>query len=435
MSSRWRFAAAVSPFALAIGTSPAMAADPDPAITGTESAATASEAAAQPADTSANAQDTSANNNSIIITGFRAALRSSTAKKKNSETVVESVNAEDIGKLPDNSIAESIARLPGLASQRANGRAQILSSRGLGPDFSTTTLNGRQQTTTNDSRAVEFDQYPSEVLAGVDVYKTAEADHTAGGLVGTIDMRTIRPLDYGKRVMAVGIRGVWVDQKLLPNSKDKGGRVFGTFVDQFAHNNFGIALSAAYTVDPYQTRDWNAWGYSTGLPTDNNNRHDAINPSAQGMYGIKTWFETDQLKRFGTTATLQGRLSDSLTMTLDGFYSHFVDNIDQKGFEMPWASGQGHEMFTSSTVTNGLVTAATIVGTPHSVGRPQRLESYGGPQLVQDGPERSSYRGNCRTNLRWQPDRSNRHGLVHLDRSWARVCQQLQRREPGAGAD
>src|SRR5205085_7437981 len=136
---------------------------------------------------------------------------------------------------------ESIARLPGLAAQRNNGRAQITSTRGFGPDFSTTTLNGRQQTTTNDSRAVEFDQFPSEVLAGVDIYKTAEADHAAGGLVGTIDLRTIRPLDYGKHVLPVGVRGVWVVQKLLPNSKAKGGRMFGTDVDQLADHRVGLA--------------------------------------------------------------------------------------------------------------------------------------------------------------------------------------------------
>ena len=113
---------------------------------------------------------------------------------------------------------------PALRRSGTNGRANIISIRGFGPDFSTTTLNGRQQTTTNDSRAVEFDQYPSEILPGVDIYKTAEADHTAGGLVGSIDLRTIRPLDYGQRVIAVGVRGTYVDQKLLPESKDKGGR-------------------------------------------------------------------------------------------------------------------------------------------------------------------------------------------------------------------
>ena len=346
-SSCWRFAAAVSPLALIIAGSPAMAADKNPAVTGEETAAAAADQPAPPADqTAANPQE-----NTIVITGFRASLRSSTAKKKNAETVVESVNAEDIGKLPDNSIAESIGRLPGVAAQRNNGRAQIISIRGFGPDFSTTTLNGRQQTTTNDSRAVEFDQYPSEVLAGVDIYKTGEADHTAGGLVGSIDMRTIRPLDYGKRVAAIGIRGVYVDQKLLPDSHDKGVRVFGTYVDQFADNRVGVALSAAYTSDPYQTRDWNAWGYSD------------FPGGAQGMYGVKTWFETDQLKRFGTTATIQGRLSDNLTMTLDGFYSHFKDDIDQKGFEMPFKFSP-YNTQTNITANNGIVTGATITGLP-----------------------------------------------------------------------
>ncbi len=316
--------------------------------------ALASPAYAQAAPEPAAAPTATDDKDAIVVTGFRAALRSATARKKKAETVVESVSSEDIGKLPDNSIGESIARLPGLASQRSAGRANIISIRGFGPDFSTTTLNGRQQTTSNDSRAVEFDQYPSEVLAGVDVYKTTEADHTAGGLVGNIDLRTIRPLEVAKRILAVGARGVLVDQKLQPNSKDKGFRVFGTYVDQFADGRVGVALSAAYTSDPYQTRDWNAWGYG-GYPG-----------GGQGMNGVKSWFESDQLKRFGTNATIEAKLSDNLTMSVDGFYSKFTDNVDKRGWEMPFNCGGycGHDHIVSSTVTNGLVTAATIRGTP-----------------------------------------------------------------------
>lgn len=341
--------------------SPAVAQDAGAAAASTQPADTVSTTTAKKATKAAapTAENVDADKDEIVITGFRAALRSATDRKKQNETVVESVTSEDIGKLPDNSIAESIARLPGLAAQRNNGRATIISIRGFGPDFSTTTLNGRQQTTTNDDRAVEFDQYPSEILSGVDIYKTSEADHTAGGLVGSIDLRTIRPLDYGHRVIAVGVRGAYVDQKLIPGSKDKGYRVFGTYVDQFADGRIGLALSAAYTDDPYQTRDYNAWGYADGGA-----RGDATNPGAQGLYGIKTWFETDRLKRFGGTATVQAKVSDNLTMTVDGFYSHFVDNTDQKGFEMPLGYGQGHESFLTSTVQNGIVTSATTVGTP-----------------------------------------------------------------------
>ena len=101
-------------------------------------------------------------------------------------------------------------------------------------------------------------------------------------------MRTIRPLDYGKRVVGDGhSRRLRRPEAAARTRHDKGVRVFATFVDQFADNRVGVALSAAYTSDPYQTRDWNAWGYSD------------FPGGAQGMYGVKTWFETDQLKRFG----------------------------------------------------------------------------------------------------------------------------------------
>src|SRR4029453_10634154 len=133
-----------------LGTAPAFAQD---VATEASAAATATAPQAQPAPPSTEA--TEAQGQEIVVTGFRASLQSSVNTKKRQDRVVESVTAEDIGKLPDNGIGESIARLPGLSAQRAFGRATILSIRGFGPDFSVTTLNGREQTTTNDSRAVE----------------------------------------------------------------------------------------------------------------------------------------------------------------------------------------------------------------------------------------------------------------------------------------
>src|SRR5947199_397256 len=84
------------------------------------------------------------------------------------------------------------------------------------------------------------------------------------------------------------------------------------------------------------------------------------------MNGIKTWVETDKLKRFGGNATLQAKVSDTVTMTLDGFYSHFTDKIDQRGFEMPFSCGGGcgHDAISNVTSSGGLVTGATIAGTP-----------------------------------------------------------------------
>src|SRR4051794_6757583 len=138
-SRRWYLLGGVAAFALALGgASPAFAQDTDDQPT----------ADASPSGTVTGDED------DIVITGFRRALENAVQEKKGRDQVVESISAEDIGKLPDASIAESIARLPGLTSQRVSGRSNSISIRGFSPDFSTTLLNGREQTSTGDNRAV-----------------------------------------------------------------------------------------------------------------------------------------------------------------------------------------------------------------------------------------------------------------------------------------
>jgi iron complex outermembrane receptor protein len=102
----------------------------------------------------------------VVVTGIRRAIESSIAIKRNSDQIVEAISAEDIGKLPDNSIAESLARLPGLTAQRVDGRDQVITIRGMAPKFAVTLLNGRQLVSTGDNRSVEYDQFPSELMNG-----------------------------------------------------------------------------------------------------------------------------------------------------------------------------------------------------------------------------------------------------------------------------
>ena len=266
-----------------------------------------------------------ADNNVIIVSGFRESLATAVAEKKNTDQILESVTAEDIGKLPDNSIGESIARLPGVTSQRLNGRANVIAIRGLGPDFSQTILNGREQTSTGDNRAVEFDQYPAEVVNQVVVYKTPTAELVGQGLIGTIDVRTIRPLEVDEPVFAIGARGSWADIGALnAGSNEFGYRVNAAFVDQFADDTIGVSLSASYTDEPYQLQEFNAWGYTDG-----------VIPGAALIGGSKSFVTSTQLKRLGIAGTLQARLRDNLTLTVDGFYSDFDDDQIKRGVELP----------------------------------------------------------------------------------------------------
>jgi iron complex outermembrane recepter protein len=286
----------------------------------------------------------------IVVSGFRASLENAVNEKKNNDQIVESVSAEDIGKLPDASIGESIARLPGVTSQRLNGRSNNISIRGFGPDFSQTVLNGREQTSTGDSRAVEFDQYPSEIVSQVVVYKSPTASLVGQGLVGTIDIRTVRPLDYGKSVLAVGARGTYADLGALnAGSKKYGYRANATFIDQFADDTIGIALSASYVDEPYQLQEFNAWGYA-GAGT-------AASPAVIG--GSKSFVTSTQLKRLGLNGTLQYQASDTVRMTLDGFYSNFEDDQSKRGIELPLGFGAFGTTGNPAdfTVSNGFATS------------------------------------------------------------------------------
>ena len=265
----------------------------------------------------------------IVVTGFRRALESAVRTKRDQEQIVESVTAEDIGKLPDNSIGESIARLPGIASQRTSGRANVIAIRGFGPDFSQTLLNGREQTSTNDNRGVEFDQYPSEVVSQVVVYKSPSASLVGQGLVGTVDIRTVRPLDYGREAFAIGVRGSYTDLgKLNAGSDDKGYRVSGTYIDQFADDRLGVAIAASYIDEPYQVQEFNAWGY---------NNVTGATPATTGALigGSKSFVTSTKLQRFGINGTLQAELDPSLILTVDGFYSNFKDDQIKRGIELP----------------------------------------------------------------------------------------------------
>ncbi|MGB3166045.1 MAG: TonB-dependent receptor [Alteraurantiacibacter sp.] len=293
-------------------------------------------------DSQANPVDPEDDPDAIIVTGFRAALDNAVAEKRDTDLILESVSAEDIGRLPDASIGESIARLPGVTSQRLNGRANVISIRGFGPDFSQTLLNGREQTSTGDSRAVEFDQYPSEVVNQVVVYKTPSASLVGQGLVGTIDIRTIRPLEARESVLAIGGRVSYADLGALnAGSDDIGYRANATFVDQFADDTIGVALSAAYTNEPYQLQEFNAWGYAGGGTEDS--------PFVIG--GNKSFVTSTSLERIGFNGTFQAELSPALMLTVDGFYSNFDDDQSKRGIELPLGFGAFGTTFDPSTAT------------------------------------------------------------------------------------
>ncbi|OPZ75816.1 MAG: TonB dependent receptor [Verrucomicrobia bacterium ADurb.Bin474] len=282
------------------------------------------------------------------ITGsFAASLAVSAEKKQLAPLIVEVISAEDIGKLPDTSIAESLARLPGIATQRVNGRAQILSIRGLNENFSSATLNGREQVTTGSVRAIEFDQYPAELLAGAVVYKTGDAGLVAQGIAGVVDLRTVRPLSYGERSIAASSYYEWTELDALNAGSERGGwRYSASYIDQFADDTVGIAIGFASTDKPGQGKQWNSWGYPRAY-------YDDANPLVIG--GAKPFIRSSALERNGLLGVIEWKPQENIRSTLDLYYTKFEEEQMLRGIEFPlqWSSAVLEPGYTAD---RGLVT-------------------------------------------------------------------------------
>ncbi|MEO0032671.1 MAG: hypothetical protein RIS94_2429 [Pseudomonadota bacterium] len=316
---------------------------------------------AQAAAPQADAAAAPAEENAIVVTGIRASLNASAAIKRISPSIVEAVSAEDIGKLPDVSIADSLARLPGVTAQRLEGRDQRLSIRGLGPDFGTTLLNGREQVTVGDNRGVEYDQYPSEFFKNVVVHKAADPSLVAAGISGTVDLRMLRPLAQKDRIVAVQLRGQMNGMKKLnPDASRYGYRASAAYVDKNADGTLGIAIGVSATDAPSQDERYNAWGFPNSGSAGGNLL----------LGGAKPYVQSNKLQRYGAVATLEWQPSDNFHSTLDVLYSKFKETQHLRGIEFPIAPdwGSGATVQPGYTVSNGMVTDATISGV-HAVQR------------------------------------------------------------------
>lgn len=262
----------------------------------------------------------------VQVNGFASSIENATALKKNASTIVEAISAEQVGKLPGVSIADSLGRLPGLAVQTVDGRPQVLTIHGLGPDFSTALVNGGQQVSTSNNRDVQFDQYPSSWFDNVVVHMSPQADLIGQGLSGTVDMHTIRPLEKSGPEAAVNAKYIWNDMSQLANGRgvsNAGHNLNGVWVDQFADHTVGVTLGVDLEDNPSQIQHQAPWGYAT----DSNG--DAV------VGGSKNYGITDSLKRNGVLATVQWQPSEFYTGTVDVTYDNYKETQQAKGMEFP----------------------------------------------------------------------------------------------------
>lgn len=378
----------------------------------------AQEAAAQDDQTT----DTTSSED-IVVTGLRAGLQNSINTKRDETSIVEAISAEDIGKLPDVSIAESIARLPGLAAQRVNGRAQVISIRGLAPDFTTTLLNGRAQASSGDNRAVEFDQYPSELLSSVVIYKTPDAAISGMGLSGTADLRTVRPLTFGKRAIALNIRGEKTEgSKLNDDMRNWGGRASVSYIDQFANGTLGIAIGYAHLDSPSQNKHFKAYGYESFGGVSPTTVQPAAAANALLLNGQEAFATSRLNRRDAVMGVVEWQPSPMVHSTLDLFYSKFHQEEVTRGaqwFSNGWADGA---TFTGVTTEDR---GGTLIATGGTLNR-------GVPILRNDRNERDDEIFSAGWNNEFQMDERTRF-IADLSYSKNKRTEQILETYAGYG--
>lgn len=294
----------------------------------------------------------------IQVSGIRGSLQRAQAIKMDNTSIVEALSAEDIGKLPDTSIAESLARLPGLAGERRDGRTSGLSIRGFNENYIGTSLNGRELLGMGDNRGVEFDLYPSEIVANVLVYKTPDASLMAQGIGGTVDLQTINPLGKDRTITFNGLLEQNGKDSANPDFDDQGHRFALNYVDSFADDTIGVALTIASMESPSQEEQFRGWGY-TGANPDRAAAGVTVPEGTQILGGHDSFVRSAMMERDSIAAVVEWAPSDDLKVKLDALYIDFQEDKVFRGLEEGGAEW-GTQNYTIEEVQDGLVTRGTF---------------------------------------------------------------------------
>lgn len=292
----------------------------------------------------------------IEVRGFRRSLIESLNTKRYSDTVVEAVSADDMGALPDVSIADAISRLPGVTAVRSGGQSSELNIRGMSGGFVFATLNGREVVTDQGGRSVQFDQYPSELINQVQVYKSQKASLVEGGVAGSIELQTANALENEKEhTFGIQTKLSYNDSAdEHPDADPLGNRFSLSYQGKYLDETLGVSLGYARLQQPRISTQFVNYQPRLGkLPFDGAQDGGITQPvldekgnvigEEPGYYVVPQGFELmarggEELRQ-GLMGSLTYVPRDDLTITVDGFYSKFDSEGIDRGYRINGIGG------------------------------------------------------------------------------------------------
>jgi iron complex outermembrane recepter protein len=275
------------------------------------------------AQTTDSAGQTGDEDQAIIVTGIRQSVQGSIQRKKNAAQVVDSIVADDIGKLPDLTAVDALQRVPGVSITRDRGEGGSARIRGLSQVL--TTIDGRESFTADGGRGYNLEDMPAELLGGIDVYKTPTAEQIEGGISGSIDLRTRMPFDFAKTTISGSIRARYSDlaDKVSPIYSGLFSTRWDTGIGEMGF------LITAVNQTRYFRSDNPGWGGAMGR-TDlvaGQNTYLTLGDYEPLIYGKRS--------RPGVNAAFQWRPASNLEIYAQFGYQKYQSYQQQYGFNAP----------------------------------------------------------------------------------------------------
>jgi TonB-dependent receptor len=324
-----------------------------------------------PADQAQQPNDNVTELEAVTVTGVRGALARSTELKRDSAVVQDSISALELGKFPDNNVADSLSHITGVAiSRTAGGEGQKVSVRGLGPEYTLTTFNGRILATDGAGRDFAFDVLPADVISGADVIKGAQASLTEGAIGGLINLRSASPFDQPGQHGIVRLEG---DRNLM--SDLNGHKLSAAYSNTFAHGTMGLLLGVveakrkdrtdvagndggwSRNTDPNDP-DWysTAWGGDVDLNGNGRLDPEDYGLIAPGQFRVGSIMEDK--KRRAYSGKFEWRPSDKVRIVVDGLKTRL--DSPQVSYQQSYYPLFSPGRWSDITVQNGIVTGFTM---------------------------------------------------------------------------
>jgi iron complex outermembrane recepter protein len=352
-----------------------------PAAPASGPAATAKPAAAEPSQLE-----------TVIVTGIRRSIQSAIDRKKNASTVTDSIVAEDIDQFPDKNVGEALSRITGVQLSRSFGEGSQVAIRGVEPDLNRIQINGMSvlSTTGGAGRGAELRELASELIASIDVIKGSTADLTEGGIGGTVEIKTRKPLEFTKRTIAGTLAA---EQGSLRGGVQPRGTLL--LADKFLDNKLGLMANLVY--DKIYTRgDFarnTSWAFLRDWDFSEEKTVTSLNPTAAAITSRtgctaltgtnladcnRQWFDySPRIARYGIWTRDHERSSAEVTAQyqfskeLDAYVSYQANTQAQKLNDMNYGTDFSAITRLASSgnapvyAANGTVaTAGTCVATP-----------------------------------------------------------------------